>query len=300
MGYYVKELAFARNLALAAGHIIMYHYRDKTHASWRLKSIRQGDEEILREPVTQADKDADAFIRKELNRIFPGDGVISEESADNIEHLQQQMNSKRYWCVDPLDGTQEFLENDIFEFCVMIALVDGDTPVLGVTRNPRKEEEYYAAAGEGAYVARGGEVHRLKVSRVKRLEEARLLASRSHLPGDLHKIARAAGISNENIVRMGSVGVKIGMLSEAGADLYLHPRAGLKVWDVAAPEAILRESGGRMSDSLGRPIIYRRTLEGIRDLFIGEGIVASNGLLHGSILSLLNQMFQKGELSVQP
>jgi 3'(2'), 5'-bisphosphate nucleotidase len=299
MSLYEEEMAVARNLALAAGHIIMYHYRGKAHVNQRLKTIQQGNEEIFREPVTLADKDADAFIRKELCRIFPADGVISEEGTETIEHLQQQMNRRRYWCVDPLDGTHEFLEDDIFEFCVMIALVDGDVPVLGVTRNPGKEEEYYAAAGKGAYVARAGEVHRLKVSPVERLAYARLMASRTHLPRDLFKIMSAAGIPDENIVRMGSVGVKVGMLSEARADLYLHPRQGMKIWDVAAPEAILRESGGRMSDSFGRPIIYRRTLRGMRDLFIPEGILASNGQLHEPILHLLNDMFQKGEISIQ-
>lgn len=300
MSHYEEELAVARNLALAAGHIIMYHYRGKAHVNECLKTLRQGNEEIFQEPVTLADKDSNAFITKELTRIFPDDGIISEESAENIDHLQQQMDRQRYWCVDPLDGTQDFLEDNILDFCVMIALVDGDMPVLGVTNIPGKEEEYYAAAGQGAYVARGSKVRGLKVSRVESLADARLIASRTHFPEDLRKIARAAGIPDGNIMRIGSVGVKVGMLSAACADLYLHPRAGIKIWDVAAPEAILRESGGRISDSLGRPIVYRRRLKRIHDLFIPEGIVASNGKLHEKIVGLMNEMFQKGEISIRP
>jgi len=300
MGLYEEELAVARNLALAAGHIIMYHYRGKAHVNRQFKAVQQGDAEILREPVTLADKDADSFIRKELLRIFPGDGIISEEYTENVEDLKRSMDRLRYWCVDPLDGTREFLEDNLFEFCVMIALVEGDRPVLGVTRNPGKEEEYYAVAGEGAYVARGDGVQQLKVSEVECLADARLIASRTHFPEDLLKIARAAGISVTNIMRTGSMGVKMGMLSEARADLYLHPRGGIKIWDAAAPEAILRESGGRISDSFGRPITYRRTLNGISDLFIPEGVVASNGRLHHKTLRLLNEMLQKGEVSIQP
>jgi len=299
MNRYEEEMAVARNLALAAGHIIMYHYRGKSRVNQSVKTTRQGGQEIFREPVTLADKDAHAFISKELGRIFPADGIISEEGTEAVEYLQEQMNRRRYWCVDPLDGTHEFLQDDIFDFCVMISLVDGELPVLGVIRNPGKEEEYYAAAGRGAFVARGGKVHRLKVSRVERLENASMVASRSHLPGDLFKIARAAGIPDENILRMGSVGVKVGALSEARADLYLHPRQGMKIWDVAAPEAILREAGGRMSDSFGRPIIYRRVLKGMNDLFISEGILVSNGTLHEPILRLMNDMFRKQEISIQ-
>jgi 3'(2'), 5'-bisphosphate nucleotidase len=298
MSHYEEELNISRNLALAAGHIIMYHYRGKAHVNRRLKTFRQGKEEISHEPVTLADKDSNAFITKELTRIFPHDGIISEESAENIDHLQQQMDRQRYWCVDPLDGTQDFLEKDILDFCVMIALIDGDMPVLGVTNIPGKEEEYYATLGQGAYLARGKDVRRLKVSRIGSFARARLLASRTHFSEDLLKIARAAGIPAGNIMRIGSVGVKVGMLSTGSADLYLHPKPGIKLWDVAAPEAILRESGGRISDSLGRPITYRRSLKRIHDLFIPEGIVASNGRLHEKIVGLINDMIQIGEISL--
>ncbi len=297
MSLYEEELEVARSLARVAGHIIMYHYRTKGHAERHMKKWPGGNHQ---EPVTLADKDSDAFITKELSRIFPSDGIISEEGIETLEMLKQNMNRQRYWCVDPLDGTREFLKEEIFEFCVMMALVDGDRPVLGVVLNPGKEEEYYAVAGGGAYVARGDKVHRLKVSEVDHLAGARIMASRSHLPKDLLKITHAAGIADENIVRMGSVGVKVGILSEARADLYLHPRGRTKIWDVAAPDAILTESGGLMSDCLGRPISYRRDLKGMQDLFLRDGIVASNGLLHEKTLRLLQHMLQKGEISIQP
>ena len=130
-----------KRIARAAGAILLHHYAHPTAVEWKAP----GD------PVTQADRAASALIVDELRRLFPDDGILSEEIPDDSIRLGRQ----RVWMIDPMDGTREFIaQRD--EFAVMIGLVDLGVPVLGVVFQPTADKLYYAAAGTGTFMDQRG------------------------------------------------------------------------------------------------------------------------------------------------
>jgi 3'(2'), 5'-bisphosphate nucleotidase len=112
----------------------------------------------------------------------------------------------------------------------------------------------------------------------------RLAVSRSHRSERIGAVCRRLGIEHE--VRSGSVGLKIAMICEQVCDLYIHPSPHTKQWDTCAPEAIISEAGGRMTDLEGRPFTYNRA-----DLYNRLGILASNGSSHDRILEVLRPIW---------
>ena len=230
------------------------------------------------DPVTEADVALNDFVVKALEEHFPNDAVLSEESSDDLTRL----NSRRLWCVDPLDGTREFISGT-GEFSIMIGLaVDGEA-VMGVVQQPIPGITYWGTTSE-AWIKRGkNEPTRLRVSSEDTLSEATLVVSRSHRVPLIDDLIRNAKI--ENVKRSGSVGVKCGMIASRQADLYVQPGAGTKEWDTCAPEAILRGAGGRITDTKGQQLRYNRP--DIRRL---DGIVASNGRLHAACLELMAEL----------
>ncbi len=227
------------------------------------------------DPVTEADIALNNFVLKALGEHFPNDAVLSEESSDDPARL----SSRRLWCVDPLDGTREFISGT-GEFSIMIGLaVDGEA-VMGVVQQPIPGITYWGTTSE-AWMKRGrNEPTRLRVSSEDTLSEATLVVSRSHRVPLIDDLIRDARI--ESVKLSGSVGVKCGMIASRRADLYVQPGAGTKEWDTCAPEVILRGAGGRVTDTRGQQLRYNRP--DVRRL---DGIVASNGRLHAACLALL-------------
>jgi 3'(2'), 5'-bisphosphate nucleotidase len=184
--------------------------------------------------------------------------------------------------IDPLDGTSGFIAGN-GDFAVQIGLVTGGASVLGVVYLPAADVLYWAARGEGAWVARrggAGAPERLHVSSEKDLKKMRLAASRTHRSPRLDRVVRELGIREE--VRRGSVGVKIGLIVERQCDLYIHLSSRTRQWDTCAPEAILSEAGGRLTDLFGEPLGYNSP-----DTQNHNGLVASNGVTHATIIERL-------------
>jgi 3'(2'), 5'-bisphosphate nucleotidase len=221
-------------------------------------------------PVTEADHAANEVIVAALRQAFPGDAILSEESADSAERL----SAERVWIVDPLDGTKEFLAQN-GEFAIMIGLAIGGRAVLGVVYQPANDILFAAAEGQGATIQRdGGETVPLRCG-APGAEGLRLVGSRSHPDALLVRMQEALGITD--VRPSGSVGVKCGLIAQGERDLYVHPVPYLKEWDTCAPEAILREAGGEVTDCHGEPLRYNKP-----DPRQPHGIVACGpGLLEG-------------------
>ena len=132
-----KELAVARQLAHAAGQILLDYYQTGAQVEWKGYD----------DPVTAADKAANEMLVRELQRAFPHDAMLSEEAPDDGARLSYE----RVWMVDPMDGTKQFIER-IDEFAVMIGLAVKGEPQLGVVYNPTVDRMFYAAQGQGAYL----------------------------------------------------------------------------------------------------------------------------------------------------
>jgi 3'(2'), 5'-bisphosphate nucleotidase len=259
------ELQTAKELAVGAGDILLDHYGQSIAVQWK----GRGD------PVTAADKAASRFITQELKRRFPGDGLLSEEEKDDTSRLSRS----RVWIVDPMDGTAEFVAGRD-EFAVMIGLAVDGQPVLGVVYQPTDKKLYYAATGTGAVLEQRGSRRPLRISPEADPSRIVIAVSRSH------DSARAKRVRDElqiqSTLPFGSAGLKIGKICEGIAHLYVVIGAGTSQWDSCAPQAILHEAGGRMTDVLGNPLQFNTADP--RNL---NGLVASNRVIHERVIESL-------------
>ena len=258
------ELDVAVRLAQRAGDLIMGHYQTGLAV----------DHKARREPVTAADRVADEIIVAGLRDAFPADGLLTEESDDDLARLKKE----RVWIVDPLDGTIEFIAGT-GEFAVQIALAVGGYPALGVVYQPARGQLFYAVQGQGAWQVYQGRTTPLRVSTVAEPARMCLVISRSH-DSDLIEAARQAlGIGS--VKRVGSVGLKVSLVAGGACDLYLATSRS-KEWDLCAPHALLLEAGGVLTNLWGEPLIYNKP-----DVVECHGLIASNGLAHGQIVEVL-------------
>ncbi len=204
-----------------------------------------------RSPVTDADHAADAVIKPALAALLPGVAVVTEESVAAAP-APESLAELRYWLVDPLDGTKEFVAHRA-EFTVNIALVENGRPLLGVLHVPPTGLTY-AAAGPGTAVKIAGDAPPERVA-ARAAPAAGLVVthSRSHSKwNDLDDFLRPYRVSERMI--MGSA-LKFGLIAEGRADLY--PRLGpTSEWDTAAGQAILEAAGGSVVDRQGRRLGY--------------------------------------------
>lgn len=279
---YERELQLALKLAREAGATILEYYKSPL----RVERKVDADEHI--EPVTEADRAANELIVEALHREFPADGLLAEESIDT----ERRLTKRRVWMIDPLDGTSGFIARD-GDFAVQIGLAVEGRSVLGVVYQPLPDVLYWAADGAGSWIERAGfEPERGKVSKEDEVGRMRLAASRSHRSPRMDRVLRAFGISEE--VRRGSVGVKIGLIIEQQCDLYVHLSPRTKQWDTCAPEIILSEAGGQLTDLFGQPLRYNHP-----DVQNRNGIVATNGAAHELIIELLAPLLHEfGRLPV--
>jgi len=271
---YQLELATAMQLARQAGAIVRTFYDVPPTVRWKDPT----------EPVTEADRAVNAYLVRQLGHAFPLDGVLAEESKDDLSRLTRE----RVWMVDPLDGTAEFIAHN-GEFVIMIGLAAAGSPVVGVVYQPIDDVMYGAALGAGAFVEEFGERTALHVSDVADLQRFRLVVSRSHRPPMVDTIMRRMNLRRERSI--GSVGLKIGLIARGQAEFYVHPNPGTKEWDTCGPDAIIREAGGVMTDCWNRPIRYNRP-----DVVNRFGILASTGSRHEEIASILGEVLDDAGL----
>lgn len=219
-----------------------------------------------RTPLTAADRAAHATIVAGLGRLAAALPVLSEESAA-AEHAERR-SWRRFWLVDPLDGTREFIKRN-GEFTVNIALIDGHRPVAGVVTAPAIGRTYYGAPGLGAFRQIGDATLPIAVRRPA-ARPLRVVGSRSHGSPELERFLSTLG--PYELKPMGS-SLKICLVAEGEADLY--PRLGpTSEWDTAAAEAVLLAAGGSMIDLKGQPLTYnaRESLLNPHFLAMGDDI----------------------------
>lgn len=251
-----RELAAAIEASRKAEGIIMKHYRSDMNV-WQKSDSS---------PVTPADIEAEKVIIETIKHHFPDHGILSEEnSGANIpgEHI----NREYVWVVDPIDGTKNYIRGIPF-FGTQIALLRNGVPVLGVSNMPSIQEMIYGEKGRGAYL-NGTKIH---VSRVDKIAEAHI-----SLGGLNHFLSAGKTENILNIVR--AVGRVRGFGDAYAYHLLVTGRCeavieeGIRIWDIAAFCAIVREAGGNCTDLQGKPIDMETT-----------SIVLSNGILHSKLL----------------
>jgi 3'(2'), 5'-bisphosphate nucleotidase len=267
-----EELTTAVALARGGGDIINQIYGRDVEVQYKSPS----------DPVTEADRSVNRYLVSELSRAFPNDAIIAEESALDASAA----NAARCWYVDPLDGTKEFIARN-GEFSVMIGLAVDGRACLGVVYRPDGDKLYRGVVGQGAVLEHAGKETALHVSDVSDTSALRLVVSRSHRPPTTEALMRSLGATSER--PSGSVGLKVGLIAEQQADLYVHHSGRASRWDSCGPEAILRAAGGRFTDLFGDDIIY----DG-REVKNRRGLLACNAAAYDAVLPFVRAAAEQG------
>ena len=246
-------------IALEAGGAIMHVYGGDIVVE------RKADES----PVTTADHAAEAVIVARLHEAFRGVPVIAEEG---MAQGDEPGDADRFFLVDPLDGTREFISRN-GEFTVNIALIDNGEPVAGAVYAPAAGRAFWGERGHGAWQARivdgavdEGSVKAIAVAPAH--HRPRVLASRSHLDDATRRYLDRLG--DCEVVQAGS-SLKFCLIAAGEADLY--PRFGRTMeWDTAAGHAVLAAAGGRVETPEGQPFRYgKRHKAWANPAFIASG-----------------------------
>jgi len=265
------ELQTAISLAKKASKRILEYYDGQIIAEEKIGA------DSFAEPVTAADREASRIIVKGLTEAFPLDAVLSEEETDDIA---ARLKAERVWIIDPIDGTTGFIKQD-GDFAVQIGLAISGEAVLGVVLLPFHNKLYYAQKGGGAWMRVGDSVPvSMTVSGANDISEMTIAISKNHPSTRMRTVLDGLGFRQS--VRRGSVGIKMGLISERECDVYIHLSPRTKMWDTCGPQIILEESGGKLTDIYG--YIYKYDRAEVQNF---GGIAASNGESHENIIKKL-------------
>lgn len=270
------EIDTATRLARLAGETILRHYEAGFVAEEKLGA------DNFSEPVTIADREASRIIVDGLSAAFPEDGILSEEEKDDAE---LRLSRGRVWIIDPIDGTAGYIAHD-GDFAVHIGLAEAGVPIAGVVFLPFHDMLSYASRGGGSFnVGADGEPIRMRTSDKRDLGKITMAVSRHHRSPRMSKIIEQFG--SPRVVSRGSVGLKVGLITDQTCDVYVSPGARTKLWDTCAPQIILEEAGGRFTDLFGMDLRYDRA-----DLQNRNGLLATNGAVHDAIVERLKPLLK--------
>ena len=233
------------NISVDAGEVILNYYNENVDVIYK-------DDES---PLTKADLASHKIITDSIKKITPDIPILSEE-----EFIDWKIRKKwkKYWLIDPLDGTKEFIKkND--EFTVNIALIENNRPILGVIYTPALNELFYSIKNFGSYkiltkkkLNTLKEAKRISINK-KKSNKIKVVGSRSHSNPILDKWVNK-NFNEFDILQKGS-SLKFCLIAEGSADIY--PRFGpTSEWDIAAGHIILEEAGGKLKSIDNKEILY--------------------------------------------
>lgn len=250
----MSDLDFAHSLADAADTITMARFGSQLHVETKHDHTF----------VTDADRSVEHTIRDLLNEFRPSDGIIGEEFGNS------QPTARRRWVIDPIDGTNNYLRG-VPVWATLIALLEDQTPIVGVVSAPALGRRWFAAKDQGAFVRDQQSERQIRVSGITTLADASVSYSDEKNWDDLEKFhevlsrcwrSRAYGDFWSHM-----------MVAEGVVDVAMEPQ--LSLWDIAALEIVIREAGGRLTGTNGIDGPHQRSA------------ISSNGHLHPIVLDLL-------------
>lgn len=201
-------------------------------------------------PLTKADLASNRVILERLQTLTPDIPVMSEES----KHLpfEARRDWERFWLVDPLDGTKEFIKKN-GEFTVNIALIEGGAPVFGVVYAPALDLTYWAAAGVGAFKGKDTRIEALAYDG----GTLKLVASRSHAGAATEALVEELELDTS--VELVSIGSSLKLCLVADAQAHLYPRFGPTMeWDTAAAQCVAEQAGAQVRAPDGEALSYNK------------------------------------------
>ena len=219
--------------------------------------------------------ESNKILRATLEKT--GIPILSEESDDDKTRLE----SKKAWIVDPLDGTQDFV-NKTGEFTILVGLVENHIPVMGLVYLPIKKILYLAEREMGAFCYDLQKWEQISVREVIDLKNCLALVSRHHLSGKEKEILDHLEITNTSTI--GST-LKVMEISSGRADVYLTTTNKMSQWDTCASNCIISEAGGRMTDISGNDLFYNT--EAVKH---ENGLLVTNGFVHEKAVSKITKL----------
>ncbi|PLX21826.1 3'(2'),5'-bisphosphate nucleotidase CysQ [Candidatus Parcubacteria bacterium] len=261
-----KILEKVKEVVRRSGKEIMKNYGDDNEVTTKKDKT----------PVTEIDLLSEKIIIDGLSEL--GYGFLSEERLGSKDRLDDE----RIWVIDPIDGTKDFI-NQTGEFSVMVGLVENNESILGVVYQPAFDKLYFATKGGGAYLEEAGKIKKMNVSRTDDCGDIKMLASRYHMMDLEQNLSREMDITD--FLSHGSAGLKIALIAEQKADLYINSSDRTAEWDICAADIIIREAGGMITDMNGSRIMYNK--ENYLNL---KGYVVSNGLVHDKVLAKIKEL----------
>lgn len=258
MSQWNELLKIAKQAALTAGKEIMQVYDSGDFTSYSKDD---------NSPVTTADYKSNEIITDYLNEHCPDIPIMSEETLH--ESLEVRKAWSRYWLIDPIDGTQEFIARS-GDFAVNIALIENHEPVIGVIYWPVGETLYFASKGNGAFKESPREDKQIFVRQLQDPENGEVLVAISRRQATDKVMSRMTKDRIYSTIPLGSCALKSCFIAEGKADVFL--RIGITgEWDTGAPQCIVSEAGGKILSAEFKPLTYNRRQSLINPDFVVLG-----------------------------
>ena len=278
-------------LSWEASDILLFYSNILKDSNKRKDLIKNLDHD---NPVTLADLKVNKLIIKRIKEKYNDINweILSEENAKN-KLVKSNINADWVWVIDPLDGTKDFVQGTS-NYAMHIALNFKKKPIIGVVLIPEKDELWFAYGERVWCEKRDGSIIKPNLSKNKTLKDMILVTSKNHRNETLRNLIQKINFSEVKV--MGSIGCKIASIVRGESDIYiclsLPGKSSPKDWDFAAPEAILKASGGAITNLANEELTYGRL-----DFAQGGIIVASNSIeRHEKLCLEIKKIIQNYEL----
>ena len=234
-----------RAMTAEAGRLILDHYGGQQPVEYKADHS----------PLTVADRASHTYLVEQLKRLTPSVPVLSEES--DPDEVAERRKWERFWCVDPLDGTKEFIK-ETDSFTVNVALVEDGAPVLGVIHVPARGLTYWGGVSVGAWKAEAEADPVAITTRAAAPDALTVVASRDHAGPAIDAVIQRIQADGREVHRahMGSA-LKFCLVAEGAADFYPRTTPTME-WDTAAAQSILEAAGGGVFTTDGQALCYNK------------------------------------------
>ena len=234
-----------------------------------LKNNIQVNYKTESQPVTNADKEIDQYLKSYFKTHTPDFGWLSEESHDD----KSRLNRDFFWCLDPIDGTRSYI-NKKPEYTISLALIGKSQPVIGHIINPETKEYFYAERNKGAYC----NDKKITVSNSTKLDDCKIAISNS----EIKKLERYEIFKTKKIKKIGSIAYKVALVAKGEIDIAVS-FSKKNDWDLAAADLIIKEAGGNLKDINGNEIYYNKSSTRI------NSVLACNSFIINNLTNLFNR-----------
>ncbi|WP_288249683.1 3'(2'),5'-bisphosphate nucleotidase CysQ [uncultured Prochlorococcus sp.] len=269
-----------RSFSWEASETLLYYAQILKDSKNKNDILENGN---INDPVTLADLKVNEIIISKINEKYRNVNwkILSEENVKKIP-FESDLNHDWVWVLDPLDGTKDFIQGTS-NYAMHLALNYKNKPFIGLVLIPEKDELWIAYGEEVWCERRNGSKLKPSFSKTKDLKDMTLVTSKNHRNENLKNLIKK--IEFKEVIIMGSIGCKVTSILRGECDLYicmsLPNKSSPKDWDFAAPEAILKSSGGALTNLYNQELTYGKS-----NFEQGGIIVASNDISHHENLCL--------------